>query len=249
MRRLKKKVVNSIYNILIVICVLGILITLFIILSDLQNDRFADDNYQEVRAFRDIEEHNNSTVSTSIDFKSLSEINPDIVGWIGYEGLEIDYPLVQSEDNEYYLNHLFTLEQNKLGAIFVDYRNQSDFSDRNTIIYGHNMKDGSMFSSLTNYKEQDYYDANPNLLLVTKDNTYRVDFFAGLIVDGSYESVRIDFTDDEGFIKYIDELMDKSTFTSSISVDSQDRIISLVTCSYEYNNARYALYGKLVKVP
>lgn len=249
MRKLKKKVVNSIYNILIVICVLGILTTLFIILSDLQNDRIADNNYQEVRAFRNIEEQNNSTVSTSIDFNSLSEINPDIVGWIGYEGLEIDYPLVQTEDNEFYLKHLFTLEQNKLGAIFVDYRNQSNFSDRNTIIYGHNMKDGSMFSSLTNYKRQDYYDANPNILLITKEVKYRVDFFAGVVVDGSYESVRFEFEDDEDFNQYINSLIKKSTFASSISIESQDKIISLITCSYEYNNARYALYGKLVKLP
>ncbi len=249
MRKLKKKVVNSIYNILILICVIGFITTLFIILRDHQSFQLADQNYQEIRDLRIISNQNDSIGNTSIDFESLSKINPDIIGWIGFEGLEIDYPVVQTKDNEFYLNHLFSLEKNKLGAIFVDYRNKSDLSDRNTIIYGHNMKNGSMFSSLTNYKSQDYYDANPDILLVTKEKKYRVDFFAGLVVDGSYESVRFSFSDEDDFNQYINSLEDMSTFKSSVIVGPQDRIISLVTCSYEYNNARYALYGKLVELP
>lgn len=249
MRKLKRKVVNYVYNILILICIIGVLTTLFIILREYQSSQLADNNYQEIRTLRVISNQNDSNGNTLIDFESLTKINPDIVGWIGIEGFEIDYPVVQTKDNEFYLNHLFTLEKNKLGAIFVDYRNQSNFSDRNTIIYGHNMKDGSMFSSLTNYKRQDYYDANPNILLITKEVKYRVDFFAGVVVDGSYESVRFEFEDDEDFNQYINSLIKKSTFASSISIESQDKIISLITCSYEYNNARYALYGKLVKLP
>lgn len=249
MRKLKKKVVNSIYNILILICVIGFITTLFIILRDHQSFQLADQNYQEIRDLRIISNQNDSIGNTSIDFESLSKINPDIIGWIGFEGLEIDYPVVQTKDNEFYLNHLFSLEKNKLGAIFVDYRNKSDLSDHNTIIYGHNMKNGSMFSSLTNYKSQDYYDANPDILLVTKEKKYRIDFFAGLVVDGSYESVRFSFSDEDDFNQYINSLEDMSTFKSSVIVGPQDRIISLVTCSYEYNNARYALYGKLVELP
>lgn len=249
MRKLKKKVVNSIYNILILICVIGFNTTLFIILRDHQSFQLADQNYQEIRDLRIMSNQDDPIGNTSIDFESLSKINPDIIGWIGFEGLEIDYPVVQTKDNEFYLNHLFSLEKNKLGAIFVDYRNKSDLSDRNTIIYGHNMKNGSMFSSLTNYKSQDYYDANPDILLVTKEKKYRVDFFAGLVVDGSYESVRFSFSDEDDFNQYINSLEDMSTFKSSVIVGPQDRIISLVTCSYEFNNARYALYGKLVELP
>ena len=249
MRKLKKKVVNSIYNILILICVIGFITTLFFVLRDHQTFQLADQNYQEIRDLRVISNQNDSVGNTTIDFESLSKINPDIVGWIGFEGLEIDYPVVQTKDNEFYLNHLFSLEKNKLGAIFVDYRNKSDFSDQNTIIYGHNMKNGSMFSSLTNYKSQEYYDANPDILLVTKDKKYRVDFFAGLVVDGSYESVRYDFSDEDDFNQYINSLKDMSTFKSIVNVEVEDRIVSLVTCSYEYNNARYALYGKLVEIP
>ncbi len=249
MKKYNKLIQNQFLNILIFFSFLGVLISLCVILNEDKIYTFANNNYHEVRQYRIVDEMINQENNVNIDFKSLEEINADVVGWIGYEGFEIDYPLVQSEDNQFYLNHLFTLERNKLGAIFLDYRNQSDFSDRNTIVYGHNMKDGSMFSSLSNYKKQEYYNANPNLLIATKDNIYRVDFFAGVVIDGSYESVRFDFINDDDFNLYIDSLVQNSTFNSKVNVEAQDRIVSLVTCSYEYNNARYALYGKLVKLP
>lgn len=107
MRKLKKKVVNSIYNILIIICVIGFITTLFFVLRDHQTFQLADQNYQEIRDLRVISNQNDSIGNTTIDFESLSKINPDIVGWIGFEGLEIDYPVVQTKDNEFYLNHLF----------------------------------------------------------------------------------------------------------------------------------------------
>ncbi len=249
MRKLKKKVVIVIYDLLIIICLVGILVTLFIVFKENEYQNEADQNYQELRSYRVISNHDNGAEGTKIDLDSLSRINPDSVGWIGNDGIEIDYPIVQAKDNDYYLNHLFTLEKNKLGAIFMDYRNQNDFSDQNTIIYGHNMKDGSMFSSLTHYKQQNYFDLNPNILIESKDSKYRVDFFAGVIVDGSYESVRFTFKDDEDYLNYIDSLIKHSTFTSDVKISSNDRIVSLVTCSYEYNNARFALYGKLVEIP
>ena len=80
-----------------------------------------------------------------VDFNKLEEINPDVIAWIEIPGLEISYPVVQGRDNDYYLHHLITGENHKSGSIFMDFQNQEDLSDRNTIIYGHNMKDGSMF--------------------------------------------------------------------------------------------------------
>ena len=84
----------------------------------------------------------------SVDFEELKRINPDIVAWIRIEAAGIDYPVVQGKDNEYYLHHTFKGEENIAGSIFMDYRNTPDFSDENTIIYGHNMRDGSMFAAL-----------------------------------------------------------------------------------------------------
>jgi hypothetical protein len=140
----------------------------------------------------------------------------------------------------------FTGERNKLGSIFMDFRNDGGFADRNTMLYGHNMKDGSMFHSLTKYRDQRHYDSHPAMLLHTPGGSYRIELFAGIVVDGDVESVRLAFRDDEDFLDYVAALRQSSTFVSDTAVGAGDRIITLCTCSYEFNNARYALFGKLV---
>ena len=96
----------------------------------------------------------NQETAVTIDFEELQKINPDIVAWIRIEGLGIDYPIVQGTDNEHYLHYTFRGEANVAGSIFLDYRNKADFSDSKIILYGHNMKNGSMFGSLKKYQDE-----------------------------------------------------------------------------------------------
>ncbi len=228
---------------------IGFLASSYVLYSDGLVYRRGDESYQQIRLNRYPNANLSESSQASIDFVSLNALNSDILGWIGNNDHEIDYPLVQGTDNEYYLTHLFTKEANKLGSIFMDYRNKPDFTDRNTIIYGHNMKDGSMFSSLTNYKNPDYYNTFPTLPIYSPDGNFLIELFAGNVVDGSYESVRYDFLSDEDFMSYVDSLIKQSTFRSSTLMSPQDRIVTLVTCSDDFFNARYALYGKLTKIP
>ena len=93
-------------------------------------------------------------------------MNPNVIGWIEIPGLSISYPVVQGTDNAYYLHHLFTGEYNSSGSIFADWHNQPDFADPNTIVYGHNMKNGSMFGTLSHYQDQALWEASPNLSLI-----------------------------------------------------------------------------------
>ncbi|HNW04006.1 MAG TPA: class B sortase [Oscillospiraceae bacterium] len=183
-----------------------------------------------------------------IDFSALRQGSPDVVGWIRSEDGEISYPVVLGEDNDYYLTHLFNGEKNKLGSIFMDYRCSGDFSDRNTVVYGHNMKDGSMFSSLTNYEDQGYYDDYPSMALYTPDGDYTVELFAGVLSDGSGEPVCGLFDGDGDLAAYVDSLRENSTFQTGVSVGPDDRIVTLCTCSYEYDGARYLLCGKLTPI-
>ncbi len=243
---MKKYNPRRIVHILLVVCAIGILYSAFFLLSQTREYAAADTAYEAVRQLREAPPLDEKTAekqeAAHIDFASLEEINPEVVAWVA--GAEIDYPIVQGKDNAYYLGHLFSGEANQLGAIFMDYRNQGDFSDKNTVIYGHNMKNGSMFSSLTAYKAQDYYDSNPTMMLYMPDNTYQLAFFAGLVIDGN-GSVPLEFADAQAFQGYIDALKKKSTFQSTTTVGTEDRIVTLCTCSYEFNNARYALFGKL----
>ena len=185
---------------------------------------------------------------TSMDFSALKEINPDIIGWIRAEGTNIDYPIAQTDNNEYYLNHLYNKDWNSNGTIFADYRNTGDFSDRNTVIYGHHMKNGTMFHALEEYKDQDFYDANPTMMLFTPDGDYIIELICGTIEDGNYQFVKFDFDSEESFIQYIEGFRSRSTFVSDVEVQPGDNIVSLCTCSYEWTNARYMVIGKLVPI-
>ena len=180
-----------------------------------------------------------------VDFEGLAAINPDIVGWIYSEDTPINYPIVQGTDNSYYLKHLYTGEYNGAGSIFLDNRNSSDFSDRHTIVYGHHMQNGSMFSSLTGYKQQEYYEAHPILYLMTPEKNYEIKVFAGYVASVKDDAWQLNFDTEESFQAWIGRAIEKSTFSRNITPAVTDRIITLSTCSYEFDNARYVLVGIL----
>ena len=184
--------------------------------------------------------------TSAMDLAPLKEINSEIVAWLACEGTAIDYPILQGEDNDYYLNHLYTKESNRMGSLFMDYRNAGLFTDRNMVVYGHNMKSGAMFNALSEYKAQDYYDAFPTMKLYTPDGDYTIELFAGTVEDGNYEFVQFAFNDDKAFMAYVDAFRARSTFQSDVVVAPTDQIVTLCTCSYERNNARYIVMGRLV---
>lgn len=111
----------------------------------------------------------------TIDFEELRKINDDIVAWIQIPGIDVDYPVVQGEDNEYYLHHTFRKEVNKAGSIFLDYRNRADFTEQRVIIYGHNMKDGSMFSNLKKYQDNAFRKESGTAYLYLPEKTLQLE--------------------------------------------------------------------------
>lgn len=185
---------------------------------------------------------------SAMDFAPLTAVSSDIVAWLYAEGTVIDYPVLHTTDNEYYLTHLYTGESNRRGSLFADFRNTGLFTEKNTVIYGHNMRSGAMFHSFEEYKAQDYYDAVPAMTLYTPAGDYLIELFSGTVEDGSYEFVRFEFASDEEFLAYVDGFRARSTFRSGVAVGPADKIVSLCTCSYEQNNARYMLMGKLTPI-
>ena len=137
-----------------------------------------------------------------------------------------------------------------MGTVFVDARNGKDFSDQNTILYGHHMKNGSMFASLVNYKEQTYYNVHPDMLLFTPAAVYRLELFAGYVTDGyaTNEVYQTSFATEADFRSLIENAREASDFTCDVKVTAEDRIVTLSTCTYEYDEARYVVLGKLEKV-
>lgn len=184
-----------------------------------------------------------------VDFDGLETVNSDIIGWLYCADTVIDYPVVQSTDNSYYLDHLFDRSDNPNGCLFVNYRNAGDFSDRHIVIYGHAMKNGSMFSSIRSYAEQDYYNVHPQLLLLTPQARYVVQLFSGYVASVQDDAWQLTFTDDAAFEAWLDDIMRQSAFKSMVQPTHTDHILTLSTCSYDFDDARFVVQGILKSIP
>lgn len=187
------------------------------------------------------------TAPITIDFDALLKKNDDIVGWIYCQDTPINYPIVQANNNDYYLRRDLTEKYLVSGTVFVDYRNGAIGEDSNYIVYGHNMKDGTMFSSLAKYKEQSYYDEHPVLYYLTPAANYKIELYAGIVVRRD-AIIYAPNPDEEEFADFLHRANTNSTFDSDIEIGENDTLITLSTCSYEYNNARYIIIGKLVEI-
>lgn len=186
-----------------------------------------------------------ASIFPEIDFDALADVNSRVVGWIYCEDTVINYPIAQAEDNDYYLHHLFDGAYNSTGCIFLDCRNSSDFSDPHSIIYGHHLRSGKMFAGLMAYKDQAYYEAHPQFLLMTPSRNYIVDVFAGYVANVADEAWKVDFGTDDEYASWIKESIAKSWIQSEVVPTAMDRILTLSTCSYEFDNARFVLLGVL----
>ena len=187
----------------------------------------------------------------SVDFDALLEINPDTIAWIRFdEPSIINYPVVKSADNNEYLTKTFAENDNKLGAIFMDMRNNSDFSDRNTIIYGHHLNvSPDMFSRLHLYEDEEFCQEYPDFYIYTPDGkvrTYTV-FSAG-VVNASADNYDIEFESDEEFEQYIEICRESSNYQVDVEVDAQSQIVSLSTCTGDRRDERFLLQGVLTAV-
>lgn len=183
-----------------------------------------------------------------VDFELLKAQCKDIVGWIYSPDTVINYPVVRAEDNDYYLHRFIDGSYNAGGSIFVDYTCAADFSTPNTIIYGHHMNDGSMFASIRDYWKEGYYEAHPVLYLNTPAQNYKIELFTGYVTDANSDVYTIDFPNDEYHQWYLEWIRSMSNFENDVQVGLEDKIVTLSTCSYEFDDARYVIQGKLVPI-
>ena len=184
-----------------------------------------------------------------VDFEALQEENSDTVAWIRFdEPAVISYPVVKGMDNDLYLTKTFSASDNKLGAIFMDYRNASSFSDRNTIIYGHNLKvGGEMFSQLNAYGDEAFYKEHPYFYIYTPDGktrTYQV-FVAGVVSDQA-ENYTLEFESDETYLAYLEACKNSSAYQTDASDGAGSSIVTLSTCTNVRDDERFIVQGVLV---
>jgi sortase B len=181
------------------------------------------------------------------NFDALQQEYPGIVAWISCEGPAIDFPVMQTTDNDYFLANLPNGKKNKLGSIFLDYRNSADFVDRNSLIYGHNMKSGDMFGSLKYYRNQSFYDEHPVMTLYLPEKEYTLKLIAGYVLDSAHETPPLIFQDEDDFNKYIKDIRRRSFFKNDVDVVPEDRLICLCTCTAPSSDVRLIIVGKLAE--
>ncbi len=182
----------------------------------------------------------------SVDFEYLQSINSDIIGWIVWENEDISYPLLYSGDNSKYLSTSFDGRELSSGSIFLDGRNDSSFSDQHNIIYGHNMKNLSMFGKLKYYKTDDsYYSEHQYIQILLPDRTERYQIFSFNTVSSSSIVYNVDYTNSEEIEEFLNYIELASYTATGIDVDSEDKILSLSTCTAD-EDKRFVINAVLV---
>ena len=171
----------------------------------------------------------------NVDFDKLrSEVNPDIVAWINCPDTVIDYPVVQGKDNEHYLYYNVNGSYSSSGTIFLEAQNYSDFTDRNSIMHGHHMQNGSMFATLDKWQNQAYYEEHPYFTLSTAlGGDFQMDVVAAFNVNDTDDVYRYEFYGDQDFSDWITYVLTQSKIKSNAWVDYTDKFAVLSTCAYD----------------
>ncbi len=184
---------------------------------------------------------------TVVEFDKLKEMNEDVIAWIAFDNLDISYPVLYSGDNGYYLRRTFNRTNNTAGSIFMEAANEPDFSDYHTILYGHNMKNGSMFGKLKKYQEQEFYEENQYFTIYTQEAAYRFRIFSVQTVPVDDEIYTVGFGPDEEFKRFALELKENSLYDTGVEVTGEQKIITLSTCTYS-DELRFVVHGVCVDV-
>ena len=177
-----------------------------------------------------------------VDFEALKRINPELTGWLYCPDTVISYPVVQGEDNRYYLTHLFDGTANAAGCLFLD-SGCDGLTGKNSVIHGHHMKNGTMFASLEEYREQAYYDAHPRLYLLTPEGSWIIELFSAYVADAESDAWRLDFSSEEDYSRWLEGLQARSCFESAVKAQPADRVVTLSTCDYSYQDAWFVCHG------
>ena len=194
--------------------------------------------------YQDTIETNEETGEEKIDFAKLKAKNADIRGWLKVNNTNVDYPVVQSTDNSYYLTRNFNGESNLAGWVFADYRVKNDGTEKNYVIYGHNMKDGSMFGSLKKTLNSDWYNNQDNMIITYETeigiSSYKVFSVYEIPVETYYTNRT--FSSDAEYQKFLDTLKSRSKKDFGVKLTPSDKILTLSTCASNSNN-RYVVHA------
>lgn len=191
-----------------------------------------------------------NTTTVRRGFDQLLKQNKDVVGWITIDGTKVDYPILQAKDNKKYLTKNYYLNESRAGSIFLDYRNDITLLERqNIVIYGHRMKDGTMFQQLTKFLDKDFFDKHRFFQFDTLYDHYEAEVFSVYQTLTDFDYIQTHFSTDTEYEQFLSDLQEKSIFERNVELGPNDTIITLSTCDYalDRDKGRLVVQAKLVK--
>lgn len=174
-------------------------------------------------------------------------VNSDYVGWIVVDGTKINYPFVLGSDNSFYLNHNFQKRRLKHGAIFMDYRNKSDFSDRHIVLYGHAMRDNSMFGAIDLYKRQSFFNSHSTIEIRLKNETRIYKIFSAYQVDASITRLSVP-ANNRSLSSLFETFTSRAMYPTNTDITNKDHILTLVSCTDDVENGRIIVHAVLQSI-
>lgn len=251
MRRKKnKKYKKAILNLILYIILLSILIYSGIKIFKWYKDKTNNNKIVEQIKSTVIVEENNEDGNENgytVDFNKLKEQNNETIAWLKINNTNIEYPVVKGTNNSFYLNHSFDKSKNSAGWIFADYKNKFDNTDKNIVIYGHNMRDGSMFGSMLNILDAKWYEneENTNITLYTENEKCIYKVFSIYKIESEDYYIKTEFSDDNNFEQFVNTIKKRSIKEFNIDVSKDDNILTVSTCANN-NKYRVVLHAKKI---
>lgn len=246
-----KKIVKRITVFLLIIVLIYSTIKLVSFIVYLNKNTEEYDTLIEDVIIEDInEKENDDDLSSTIDFDKLFSINKDTIGWIQMNQNKVNYPIVKTKDNSYYLNHSFNKKYNEAGSIFMDYRNKS-FDDQNVVLFGHSLLNGKMFGSLKDVFKDGYFDTTENNYIKIYDTNNELmiyQIFSYYIILKEEYYITTSFKSDDEFNEFIKTIKKRSYKNFKIDVTSDDNLLTLSTCYGSGNTSkRKVIHAKRIK--
>lgn len=241
------------YVLLVVGCLLCIGGMLWYLQADQQEEEIAEQKQEEIVEQFVSEEAQVELAELPIDFEGLQAINPEIYAWIEVPGTKINYPILQheGEDQSFYLTRDMYGERSQAGSIYTEDYNNKDFQDYHTVLYGHNMKNGSMFHNVRYFAEREFFDEHHELFIYMPGKILRYEIITCYEYDDRHLLSLFDYDDKEGFAKYIEEIMNPRSMYTMVregqEVTTEDKLVTLSTCIANKPNNRRLLQAVLIE--
>lgn len=270
-KRIKIKWINLLLLITIIICASKFLSSSIQIIKwtiDNKNTESQTNKITEITKIKEIEDNENTEIVNNeividknapywnfikmnmidADFNELKKINKDVKGWIEVNGTTINYPYVQTNNNNFYLNHTFDKTSNGAGWIFLDYRNDTNFEYKNTIIYGHGRSNLSMFGSLKNITKSSWFNNTNNYVIkvATEKSNTLWEVFSVYHIPTTSDYLQISFNSDDEFLDFTNKLKERSYHKFNTSIFKTDKIITLSTCFND--DEKVVMHARLIKI-